>query len=157
MITTFQPFEFETTSTESLIASTESTKEFKDLSREKFFSFMEQVQAAVECIRICDGSSADAGDEAAVSNRTNCTWVDWTDPATGLPVLGTVGPATYCECDALEQLCSVDVEVVAGAGGACRMVQHPKWGVNVYPASGFVAVPSQAFLQRVLEKLSQAT
>lgn len=139
VVTTFQPYEDNTTVSETMIGSSEATKEFKDLSRERFFSFMRTLKEKVE--------------KVTSSSSSSVSWVDWTDPATGIPVLGSAGPAIYCESDALEQLCSVDVEVVGGAGGACRMVQHPKWGVNVYPASGFLSVPDQETLLASLEAI----
>ena len=142
VVTTFQPFEFEKSAPlESMIASTAETKEFKDLSRDRFFGFMRRLKETVESCSRENGGNTDS------------TWVDWTDPATGLPVLGSVGPAIYCDSDALEQLCSIDIEVVAGPGGACRLVQHPKWGVNVYPASGFVSVPSFDVLEQALDTM----
>ena len=70
------------------------------------------------------------------------TLVDWVDPATGLPCSGTCGPCAWNEADAVEQFVSgCDVVHVGTAGGGCRLVVHPRFGENVYPATAVVVLP----------------
>jgi hypothetical protein len=137
----------------SMISTDDRTMGYKDVARERYFYFMTKIKEACEAamheLNVGAASAAGGGDllhgETAPSPSL---WVDWTDPATGLPILGHSGPSTYCESDALEQLMVCEIVVVAGNGGACRMIQHERWGVDVYPATGFVSVPSFKVLQR---------
>lgn len=145
-IVTFQKAEFEESaisdppaSSSSLIGDNASTREFKDISRERFFSFMRAVKDLV--LEKMEGASASG--EGSV-------WADWTDPATGMPFLGAPGASTYCESDAIQQLMPCDVVLVAGSGGGCSMISHPRWGLEVYPATGFISVPSFEVLENAL-------
>lgn len=144
----------------SMISSDDRTIGYKDVARDRYFYFMKRLKGACEIAmqEICTGSVVNPLDEELERDSTAqppSLWVDWTDPATGLPILGQCGPTTYCESDALEQLMVCDIVVVAGNGGACRMIQHERWGVDVYPATGFVSVPSFEVLQRGFDLLLQ--
>eukprot|EP00744_Colponema_vietnamica_P010095 GILI01014294.1.p1 GENE.GILI01014294.1~~GILI01014294.1.p1 ORF type:complete len:226 (-),score=20.98 GILI01014294.1:250-927(-) len=108
VITTFQVSEYE-----SLIGFSGVAQEFKDHSRDRFIGFMNEVQRRL----VPEG-----------------WWVDYADPATGLPVLTRGSSAVYCESDAIEQLLSMELMHVNG----CRMVIHPIFGEQVYPASAVV-------------------
>lgn len=141
-VVTFQEFNFSSPSQEaeasligpSLIGVNSDSVEFKDVSRDKFFAFMEHVKSQVTSTFLQQRRNNDGDDGVA--------WVNWTDPATGIPVSGAVGPSIYSEGDAIEQLMAYELVLVAGSGGGCRMVKHPRWGVNVYPVTGFISVPS---------------
>lgn len=69
------------------------------------------------------------------------------DPRTGLPMLSASG-----------SLCLDDVAVVRSCLGypaiatrGCVVIQHPQWGVAVYPST-LVASANPAHLQRVVEQ-----
>lgn len=125
----------------SLIGADSDSVEFKDVSRDKFFAFMERVSAlALKC-------------DTERSTPGGVVWVNWTDPATGLPVSGSVGPSIFSEGDAIEQLMAYELVLVAGSGGGCRMVQHPRWGVNVYPVTGFISVPTPEMVSEIFAEV----
>ena len=114
----------------SLIDYSADATEVKDTSRDVFVDFSEafahQLQAAA----------------AAIGGPGAPVWSDAADPASGLAVSGECGPSTYSEVDAIEQLLAYDVQHVGTAGGGCRLITHPRFGVDIYPASCF------AFCQR---------
>ncbi len=57
----------------------------------------------------------------------------------------------YSEVDGIEQLLTYEVTHVGTAGGGCRMVSHPKFGLDVYPATLFVAADTDELL-RILDR-----
>lgn len=67
-------------------------------------------------------------------------WADITDPASGYPVFTQRGSAAFSEVDGAQRLHAWDT---VQAGG-CFMLSHPRWGVNVYPASLFTNAPLDA-------------
>lgn len=123
IITTFQVSHFE-----SLIGISDAAQEFKDHSRERFLDFMHEVQRRL----------APEG-----------WWVDFADPATGLPVQTRGTSTVYCESDAIEQLLSMELMSVCG----CRMVVHPIFGEQVYPASAVVYGGTSERLKELLAGL----
>ncbi|KPA83273.1 hypothetical protein ABB37_02946 [Leptomonas pyrrhocoris] len=113
-----------------LIQYTPASVEWKDRSRERFFHFM---KAARERIR--ERLNASAGDVPAA------LFMDWPDPATGLPVKSKRGASTFNDADTIQQFFSYSSVLIAGPGGGCRMIEHPRFGLNVYPAAGVIVVP----------------
>lgn len=82
------------------------------------------------------------------------SWTDYIDPCSGLPVsigalytlrpsshharswsqaLSECGSAVYPEVDGFETLLKYKVSSAAG----CRVIVHPRWGTQVYPATAF--------------------
>lgn len=143
-VVTMQPSEFlsteqgEQNSTFSMISTDDRTIGYKDVARERFFYFSRQLHAALLQVMEAHGIAIEQ------------LWFDWTDPATGLAVLGEAGPSVYCESDALEQLEACELTIVSTAGGACRMINHPRWGVNVYPVTCFVSITQFELLEEAL-------
>lgn len=111
--------------TDSMIQFSEDASLCKDEGRDRFFRFMHDVKSRLHELD---------------SSREH--WVDWVDPATGLPASGQCGSCAYSEVDGIEQLLVLDVTHVGDSGGGCRMVNHPEFGLAVYPSSGFVCAPS---------------
>eukprot|EP01012_Entosiphon_sulcatum_P042117 TRINITY_DN56056_c0_g1_i1.p1 TRINITY_DN56056_c0_g1~~TRINITY_DN56056_c0_g1_i1.p1 ORF type:complete len:197 (+),score=34.81 TRINITY_DN56056_c0_g1_i1:39-593(+) len=68
-------------------------------------------------------------------------WADYTDPTSGLPAGPDRGSQPYCDVEGMLLLLPYDGTVVECAGGACRLVSHPKWGVATYPATLFTTAP----------------
>lgn len=117
-----------------LIQYTPASVEWKDRSRERFFHFMKAAKAQI-LERLSLSSSGDG------SASTPALFMDWPDPATGLPVRSTRGPSTFNDADTIQQFFSYHSVLIAGPGGGCRMVEHPRFGLNVYPAAGVLVVP----------------
>lgn len=117
-----------------LIQYAPAAVEWKDNSREKFFKFMRVVQQSL--LRGMPASSQEP-DGAALEPRF---FLDWSDPATGLPMQSPRGASIFTDADAIEQLFSFDSVLIAGPGGGCRMISHPTLGLNVYPAAGVLVI-----------------
>lgn len=117
-----------------LISCTPVSVEWKDRSRERFFQFMKAAKA-----RIRERLSAAA--TTASGDASSTLFMDWPDPATGLPVKSKRGPSTFNDADTIQQFFSYNSVLIAGPGGGCRMIEHPRFGLNVYPAAGVVVVP----------------
>ncbi|KAG5473210.1 hypothetical protein CUR178_03129 [Leishmania enriettii] len=115
-----------------LIRYSPTSAEWKDRSRERFFRFMAAAQARLE---------KHLGNANKLSSHF---FMDWADPATGLPICTERGAATFCDADAIEQFFSFRSVLIAGPGGGCRMVEHPRFGLNMYPAAGVVVLPRHA-------------
>lgn len=64
-------------------------------------------------------------------------WADITDPSSGYPVFTQRGSAAYSDVDGAQRLRAWDT---VQAGG-CFLLSHPRWGVNVYPATFFTNAP----------------
>ena len=149
-LVTFQ--QVDPTTDTSLIAFSDDATEFKDESREHFFNFMREVRGrlctsrspSVSSSSQCETASngIDGGDNASTVSPlldANSKWfVDWVDPATGLPVNTNTTSTIFCESDGVEQLLKMEIVYVNGPGGGCRLIKHPQYGINSYPASGFV-------------------
>ncbi|GET90828.1 hypothetical protein, unknown function [Leishmania tarentolae] len=115
-----------------LIQYSPASVEWKDRSRERFFSFMAAVQARLE---------KHLGSANKISSRF---FMDWPDPATGLPRCTERGSTIFCDADAIQQFFSFNSEIIASPGGGCRMIEHPRFGLNVYPAAGVLVLPRYA-------------
>ncbi|KAG5472442.1 hypothetical protein LSCM1_03841 [Leishmania martiniquensis] len=115
-----------------LIQYSPTAGEWKDRSRERFFTFMVAVQARL---------AKHLGNANTSSSRF---FMDWPDPATGLPICTDRGGTTFCDADAIQQFFSFHSVLIAGPGGGCRMVEHPRLGLDVYPAAGVLVLPRDA-------------
>eukprot|EP00758_Cryptobia_borreli_P018010 Tbor_TRINITY_DN6312_c0_g1::TRINITY_DN6312_c0_g1_i1::g.17842::m.17842 len=169
-IVTFQPCV-----SESLIVFSDEATEFKDISRERFIKFMQDVQMRLKANHTRRlGSLSNISDDGVTSSSSDnnnngiccdensqrtvgassADWfVDWTDPATGLPYHSNSSSSVYCEADGIEQLLKIEVVYINGPGGGCRMVVHPLFGMDVYPATGFVCGGSEGELLACLDGL----
>ncbi|EPY29953.1 hypothetical protein STCU_04309 [Strigomonas culicis] len=110
---------------------------WKDESRESFFRFMEAIQKTL----------------AARLPQGERVFMDWPDPATGIPMCTARGCSSFTDSDVIEHFFNFNTVLVAGAKGSCRMVEHPRLGLNVYPSCGVVALPAKqedAFLETLV-------
>ena len=131
-VVTFQPSLYE-----SLIPFSDGAQDFKDVSRERFLRLMDAIQQ--KFLAPCQDKER---------------WMDWVDPATGLAFHSAAGSCCiYSETDAIEQLLFLDVVHVAGSGGGCRCVVHPKYGLDVYPATAFLAGSSPEDVLSILNSM----
>lgn len=127
-----------------LIHYSPTSREWKDRSRDRFCEFMAAVQARLEA-------------QLGKVNEPSSAWfVDWPDPATGLPMHTERGATIFCDADAIQQFFSFNSVLIAGPGGGCRMIEHPRLGLNVYPAAGVLVVPhsAEAFLCDTIRSLA---
>lgn len=115
-----------------LIHYSPASVEWKDRSRERFFRFMAAALARLE---------RHLGSANKSSSRF---FMDWPDPATGLPLCTERGATIFCDADAILQFFSFNSVLIAGPGGGCRMIEHPRFGLNVYPAAGVLVLPRDA-------------
>jgi hypothetical protein len=126
-----------TASPGDMIEFTAGAAEWKDTSRDEFLAWVADVQRALP---------AELSDEVGHTSHAASVWIDAADPATGLAVSGACASTIYSEIDGIEQLLLYDVVHVGTAGGGCRMVSHPKFGLDCYPATLFAACPTQVLL-----------
>ena len=77
-------------------------------------------------------------------SQTICTylqshqyWGDYIDPCSGLPVQTPYCTVVYPEVDAFETL----LHYKSYNAGGCKIISHPVWKTNMYPASLFVRAP----------------
>ena len=68
-------------------------------------------------------------------------------PSTGQPFETGAGPSLYSESDAIEQLLRLPVVAVGVGTSVCRLVQHPKHGLDVYPSTLFFVGPRELMVQ----------
>ncbi|KAI5689802.1 hypothetical protein MNV84_05975 [Leishmania braziliensis] len=115
-----------------LIRISPTSVEWKDRSRERFFSFMAAARARLEKYF------------GSANESSSCFFMDWPDPATGLPICTERGSTIFSDADAIQQFFSFNSVLIAGPGGGCRMIEHPRFGLNVYPAVGVLVVPRDA-------------
>ncbi|KPI90188.1 hypothetical protein ABL78_0706 [Leptomonas seymouri] len=95
--------------------------EWRDRSRDRVYKFMRLAKRRIrEHLEKLDGNGALA------------FFMDWPDPATGLPACSKRGPTTFSDADTIEQFFPFKKVMVAGPGGGCYMVEHPRFGLNVY-------------------------
>lgn len=145
-IATFQPANQSSGSEKtSLIEFSPAAAEFKDRCRNVFFQFMEDVEK-----KIFERMSENEKGER--KSEEDQWWIDWPDPATGIPMRGISGPCVLTESEVAEQLFSFETVHVGNMGGGCGMIRHPKFGLDVYPASGFVRAPRDVVVE-VLNEL----
>lgn len=70
---------------------------------------------------------------------------------TGYPKYSERGGMTYSDVDANEILLKMKVSNVCGT---CRMLSHPEWSINVYPATLFTTAPMEE-VKRVLQEMKE--
>eukprot|EP01062_Namystynia_karyoxenos_P075320 TRINITY_DN72570_c0_g1_i1.p1 TRINITY_DN72570_c0_g1~~TRINITY_DN72570_c0_g1_i1.p1 ORF type:complete len:232 (+),score=68.83 TRINITY_DN72570_c0_g1_i1:103-696(+) len=80
-------------------------------------------------------------------------WADFCDPVTGMP--SERGAQPYSEAAGAEALLPYPLVHVGTGAGGCRMVEHPRWGLAVYPATLFATAPLEV-VQRALQAASGA-
>ena len=69
-------------------------------------------------------------------------WVDFIDPMTALPTLGSRGPSGYSEVEGFQLLLKYPVQNV----GCCNIILHPRWRSRIYPATLFTTAPAADLL-----------
>lgn len=141
---TFQPV------TDSLIEFSEEASECKDHGRDRFCAFMGLVKEAV--MEEYQATATAIGEEkeevgSSSSSGSRDVVVDWSDPATGIPMEGECGPCVYSDADGIEQVLSFELVHICGPGGGCRVISHPRWGSSVYPATGFISAPTDVVVR----------
>lgn len=119
---------------------------WKDISREVFFAFCDAIHSTL----------AAALPKSAELDSQEPFFMDWCDPATGLPMRTARGGSNFMDADAIEQMFPYDSIMVAGAGGGCRIVKHPVFGLCVYPAAAVLFFPEES-LEAVKEALLSLT
>lgn len=131
----------------ALISYSPASCDWKDRSRLIFFDFLKEVQDALETAfpsRLVSSSrqmnEADVISEGVKEGKL--FFVDGPDPASGVALTSQRGPSTISESDIMEFFFGFHSVLVATAGGGCRMIEHPSFGLNVYPASLVIAIPS---------------
>jgi hypothetical protein len=106
--------------------------EWKDRSRERVYKFMALAKRRIH-ERL---ANADEGAQDGVA-----FFMDWLDPATGLPAFSERGSTTFSDADTIEQFFPFKKVMVAGPGGGCNMIEHPRFGLNVYLDAAVLVVP----------------
>jgi hypothetical protein len=76
-------------------------------------------------------------------------WADFTDPASGYPVLGPNGPSFYPDVPGAQTLLNYDVTNT----GCCSLLVHPRWQTKVYPATVFTAAPVDVVLHILSDEM----
>ena len=64
-------------------------------------------------------------------------WADYTDPASGQPVLAAAGPSIYPDLSGFVRM----LKYPTFDAGGCRVCTHPQWGTNCYPSTVFFSAP----------------
>lgn len=111
---------------------------WKDSSRERFFEFCRHITDALVRSPSPLGNSRETQKAQPVGDGATAFFLDWCDPATGLPMNTERGSSAFVDGDAIEQMFPFHSVLVAGAG-CCRMIEHPVFGLCVYPASAVLA------------------
>lgn len=119
VIVTFQMSNFE---------FSEGSQDYVDRSRSSFIEFAKEIQRRL----VPEG-----------------WWIDFCDPATGLPMLTSASSVLYNESDAVEQLLSLEHMYV----NENRSLVHPVFGDKVYLASAIVYGGTANRLKELLEDL----
>lgn len=78
----------------------------------------------------------------------NGHWADVADPSSGYAVFTQRGSATYSEVDGAQRLRAFD----SVQAGGCYLLSHPRWGVNVYPATLFATAPIDVLRECIIPK-----
>lgn len=146
----------------ALISYSPSSLEWKDNSRSVFFDFLNNVTNALkesffrEISRgqCCTSSFATNASKSMVHG--DAFFIDATDPASGIPLVSHRGSTIFLDFDSIERFFSFESVLVPTVSGGCRMVSHPKYGLDVYPASIVVAIPQKGedILLSALQRLS---
>ncbi|KAI9217968.1 hypothetical protein BC828DRAFT_389870 [Blastocladiella britannica] len=74
-------------------------------------------------------------------------WFDFTDPASGYPMLTAPGPSLYPDVHGAQALLRYDVMNV----GCCKVLLHPTWGSKVYPATCFSTAPASVLVECIAD------
>lgn len=121
----------------SLIEYSDDATEWKDESRLVFWKWAAEVFEQLDDTTVSIDTTPPASEWSLF---------DWVDPATGLPCgTGACGPCSWNEAEAVEHLVpGCDLVHVGTAGGGCRLIVHPQFGENVYPATAVVVLPEYA-------------
>uniref|UniRef100_A0A7S1U3I4 Methylmalonic aciduria and homocystinuria type D protein n=1 Tax=Phaeomonas parva TaxID=124430 RepID=A0A7S1U3I4_9STRA len=75
-------------------------------------------------------------------------WADYIDPCSGLP-MGSPGNTVYSEVEGHTRL----LHYRAVNAGPCKVLLHPAWGSEIYPATMFTTAPPEVVaevLQRII-------
>lgn len=89
----------------------------------------------------------DFGKEVCDRLRAMGYWADYIDPCSGLPMITRDCNKVYSEVDGMECL----LNYRAYNAGFCKVLQHPKWGSSVYPATIFCYAPRDPVVQMIRE------
>lgn len=128
---------------DELAAATPPALEWKDRSRDRVYKFMTLAKH-----RVHDYLESSMGENAGGAKPS--FFMDWPDPATGLPACTMRGATTFSDADTVEQFFPFKKVMVAGPGGGCYMVEHPRFGLNVYLDAAVLVVP-HALEERLCE------
>lgn len=74
-------------------------------------------------------------------------WLELVDPCSGQPVFGQRGSGIYSEADGFVKLLKYQVIQV----GLCKVISHPEWATNIYPATIFTNAPESAVIMALEE------
>lgn len=121
----------ENTSSASVSPAPAPVMEWRDRSRDRVYKFM---ALAKRRLRECLQHTSEGANGLAF-------FMDWPDPATGLPACSERGATTFSDADTVEQFFPFKKVMVAGPGGGCYMVEHPRFGLNVYLDAAVLVVP----------------
>ncbi len=80
--------------------------------------------------------------------REQLWWCDLADPVSGQAMFTRIGSITFSDVDCAEAVLRYPTVPVGGVSGSgtCRIIRHPVWGVNVYPATLVAWCPEHALL-----------
>jgi len=80
-------------------------------------------------------------------------WCDYIDPCSGLPMVTMQRNKVYSEVDGIEALLGYK----SYNAGFCKILQHPKWGTSVYPATVFAYAPRNLLVKLLQTEFRNAT
>ena len=160
VVLTFQP-----TATVDMSQFTEEAQTFKDFAMSEFFVFFDEFKrqllgAHASSREAVGGSGGDASASASAwpvmdadfgkkERLADDLWINASDPPTGLPYLtefGERGSTAYDEVSGMEEFAAVGKVLINTQWGPCHMACHPTFGVNMYPATFFVAGSQEVVL-----------
>lgn len=127
----------------ALISVSPTSSEWKDKSRVIFFNFLDDVCAVLKNTFSQSEYSPTSRDTATSGALTHSDpyFIDATDPASGIPLASHRGSTTFVDFDTIERFFTFESVIVPTVSGGCRMIYHPKYGLNVYPSCIAIAVP----------------
>lgn len=110
----------------NLLDVNQETDNAKDMHLEVFIQWGKKVRQNVE--ELAEGEQF---------------WVEIIDPCSGYPVFGSRGSGIYSEVEGFQRLLRYSCEQV----GMCKVLVHPVWGANIYPATMFSNAPQHILLK----------
>lgn len=131
----------------ALISYSPASSEWKDNSRAIFCDFLDNLCTALEnkfsCRNMAEDYRISLTDSSFSKNLTpgKSFFIDAIDPASSVPIISHRGPSTFSESSAMEEFYNLETVLIPTSSGGCRMVSHPKYGLNVYPSSIAIAIP----------------